>query len=111
MTHDIIITGTTYPIRDLIRDAGGKWDAARKGWTMELARWERAVVSRCGANKKGQEIANAVAGCVVSPIHADAIHSVTTPSGSPVMSQHTQAERRGMRRAGIDTDCDDHDLI
>jgi hypothetical protein len=31
----LVITGNTYPHRDEIRAAGGKWDAARKCWRIK----------------------------------------------------------------------------
>ena len=36
---------------------------------------------------------------------------VQTPSGALIRSEYTQAQRTAMQRSGIDTDCDDHDLI
>ena len=38
-------------------------------------------------------------------------HIVATPSGAIIRSSHTQSERCAMQRSGIDSDCDDHDLI
>jgi len=49
------IAGNTYPVRDYIKSAGGKWDAAAKAWSIDEAAWDKL----CG------EKPNLMSGCRV----------------------------------------------
>jgi hypothetical protein len=49
--------------------------------------------------------------CVGETIYDARGGLVWTPSGALIRSEYSQATRSAMQRSGIDTDCDDHDLI
>ena len=50
------IGGNTYRARDLIKNRGGKWNAASKTWAIEASQWAVLAAMDCG---------NAVRGCRV----------------------------------------------
>lgn len=65
-TTTVAVTGTTYPIRGLLAERGAKWDG--RAWIMDAAKWEELSTTYFGANKRGREIAAAVAGCIAEPV-------------------------------------------
>jgi len=46
-TNTVLITGNTYPVKDALKDLGGRWDAAAKGWRVpaDKADAARALVA------------------------------------------------------------------
>jgi hypothetical protein len=41
-TATVLITGNTYPVKDLLRALGGQWDKTAKGWYVPADRAEEA---------------------------------------------------------------------
>lgn len=46
-TNTVLVTGNTYPVKDQIKELGGRWDAAAKGWRVpaDKADAARALVA------------------------------------------------------------------
>ena len=40
----VLITGNTYPVRDALKELGGRWDPAAKGWRVPRLHKLRAEV-------------------------------------------------------------------
>jgi hypothetical protein len=38
----VLITGNTYPVKDEIKELGGRWNAAEQGWMVPLENSDRA---------------------------------------------------------------------
>jgi hypothetical protein len=49
-----LITGNTFPVKDQLRALGGKWDAARRGWSVpdDKADEARKLVASAPVEKK-----------------------------------------------------------
>lgn len=41
-TSTVLITGNTYPVKDQIKDLGGRWDAIEKGWRVPESAAQKA---------------------------------------------------------------------
>jgi hypothetical protein len=46
------ITGNTYPVKDQIKNLGGKWDADKKAWMVPNDKYEQALKLVATAPKK-----------------------------------------------------------
>ena len=46
------VAGNTYPIRQQLKDMGGKWDANKKIWFVPLNRLDEAVKLASGVDKQ-----------------------------------------------------------
>ena len=44
-----LITGNTYPVKDAIKELGGRWDSAAKGWRVPADRADEARQLVAGA--------------------------------------------------------------
>lgn len=46
-TATVLIVGNTYPVKDALRELGGRWDAAQKGWRVpaDVADQARTLVA------------------------------------------------------------------
>ena len=42
MSDMILITGNTFPVKDALREMGGRWDAAAKGWRVPAPKADQA---------------------------------------------------------------------
>lgn len=40
---NVVLTGATWGIKDMIKRRGGQFDAASKSWTMDEAKWQQIV--------------------------------------------------------------------
>ena len=60
----MIVTGTTYPLRDIFTSVGAKYSGGK--WKMKVSTWETIKGEVRGSNKKGREITAAINGCVAS---------------------------------------------
>ena len=69
ITTLVIVTGSTYPIRERLKAAGGKY--ANGSWTLPAKNWENIKSEYYGANKAGREIRAAIDGCTAEAVHSD----------------------------------------
>jgi len=60
----VIVTGTTYQMRDIFKSVGAKYASGK--WTMKASTWDAIKSEVRGLNKKGREITAAINGCVAS---------------------------------------------
>ena len=72
MSDQVIITGKTYPVSTILKGWGGKWDAARKGWIVDRAKWEA---------KKNMDCGRTFAGCYAATITSAANNICPTCGG------------------------------
>lgn len=49
----VLITGNTYPVKDQIKDLGGRWDATAKGWRVPSDKAPQAQLLVSGAGLAG----------------------------------------------------------
>ena len=101
----LILTGDTYEIRDVLRRNSWTYDPPSRSWRKPAKAGDAiAIRPRCQC-----VLRTAASDVAVYGVPAAAV--VSTPSGALIRSEYTQAQRSAMQRDGIDTDCDDHDLI
>lgn len=53
MNDTVLVTGNTYPVKDAIKELGGKWDPGAKGWRVPAAKADAARALVAGAAPKG----------------------------------------------------------
>lgn len=72
MTTTLQITGKTYDCRDLIRSAGGKWNAESKTWAIDSDKWAALVARKpiltsgcrvAGTEARGQRLTAVCRNC------------------------------------------------
>jgi hypothetical protein len=51
-TSTVLVTGNTYPVKDALRDLGGRWDATAKGWRVPAAKAAQAQALVSGAPRQ-----------------------------------------------------------
>lgn len=109
------LSGNTFPIRVALLKNGWKFDAQTKEWTLHRAGGETTIIRpgcKCVLRPDSDRMRNVyLYGQTIVASAPVVMHQVQTESGALLQSRYTQVERTAMRRNGVDTDCDDHDLI
>ena len=64
-TNSAIITGNTYNCREQIKKLGGRWNAEKKAWVIDIASHPRnTMLKRAGLDLEIRELENK--GCTIS---------------------------------------------
>ncbi len=106
----LIVSGATYQHREELSRRGYQWDGSSKTWSRLLPKDTAVVHGRYTGCRMSHSSDRRTVGHTIYDSRPGA-GLVSTTSGALIHSAHSQADRAAMQRSGIDTDCDDHDLI